>query len=103
MLLAYRRALEQVFGDRVGSVRLFGSRARGEARPESDIDVVVVLCAPTEPERAETAIDLAWETWRGTAPDGPPLSPLIWSEEEADRLSRERRIALDIRAEGIPV
>ncbi|MBI5477956.1 MAG: nucleotidyltransferase domain-containing protein [Deltaproteobacteria bacterium] len=103
VLLAYRRALDQALGDGVASVRLYGSRARGEARPDSDIDVVVVLRAPTEAERAR-AIDLAWETWRGAAPDGPPLSPLVWSEEdEADRLSRERRIALDIQQEGIPV
>lgn len=36
-------ALEKTFGDRVWFVGLQGSRARGEAREESDIDVVVVL------------------------------------------------------------
>jgi uncharacterized protein len=37
------RALKEAFGDRLKTVVLFGSRARGEARPESDHDVFVVI------------------------------------------------------------
>jgi len=39
----YVRLLEDRFGDRLVSVVLFGSRARGEARPESDIDLLLVI------------------------------------------------------------
>jgi len=42
-LAEYRRGLEALYGERLSRVILFGSRARGEARPDSDIDVVVVL------------------------------------------------------------
>lgn len=35
--------MRQTFGDRVAFIGLQGSRARGEATPKSDIDVVVVL------------------------------------------------------------
>ena len=40
---AFLAALEQTFGGRVVFAGLQGSRARGEAREESDIDAVVVL------------------------------------------------------------
>ena len=39
----YLRLLAQRFGDRLVTVVLFGSWARGEARPVSDIDLLVVI------------------------------------------------------------
>jgi predicted nucleotidyltransferase len=38
----YLVALDRRFGTDLVSVVLFGSRARGEARPESDLDVLIV-------------------------------------------------------------
>lgn len=35
--------LQTIYGDRLIELRLFGSRARGESRPDSDYDVLVVL------------------------------------------------------------
>ena len=43
VLLRFRRALEQVYGDRLDRVVLFGFRARGDARADSDYDVAVFL------------------------------------------------------------
>lgn len=37
-----RRALE-VYPDAIESIRLFGSKARGDARPDSDIDLLIVV------------------------------------------------------------
>ena len=37
-------ALAELYGDRLVRVILYGSQARGDATPESDIDVLVVLC-----------------------------------------------------------
>jgi hypothetical protein len=42
-LVRFRRAVEAAFGDKVERVVLFGSRARGDARPDSDWDVAVFL------------------------------------------------------------
>ena len=39
----FRAALDQAYGDRIERVVLFGSRARGDARPDSDWDVAVFL------------------------------------------------------------
>ena len=38
-----KRGLEEIYGPRLRQVILFGSFARGEAEPDSDIDVAVVL------------------------------------------------------------
>ena len=43
VLAALRRKFSHVLGDQLESVLLFGSRARGEARPTSDIDILVVV------------------------------------------------------------
>jgi len=38
-----RAALDEAYGDRIERVVLFGSRARGDAKPDSDYDVAVFL------------------------------------------------------------
>ncbi len=42
-LIRFRSALDKVYGARIERVVLFGSRARGDARPDSDYDVAVFL------------------------------------------------------------
>jgi predicted nucleotidyltransferase len=43
VLTRFRADLERVYGDRMSRVVLFGSRARGDARPDSDYDVAIFL------------------------------------------------------------
>ena len=43
ILSRFRAALDEVYGERIERVVLFGSRARGDARPDSDYDVAVFL------------------------------------------------------------
>ncbi len=98
-LRAYHDALRQEFGPRLRELRLFGSYARGDMRPESDVDVFVAIDSLTHAER-DRAFDLAYlvelnGVWVG-------LAPLVYSTEQANELrSRERRLLLDIDAEGV--
>ncbi len=48
VLAAYRARLEAIYGDRLKALILFGSRARGDARADSDIDVMIVLEGPLD-------------------------------------------------------
>ena len=43
ILHEFRDGLEQIYGSRLVRVVLFGSQARDEAEPDSDIDVMLVL------------------------------------------------------------
>jgi len=43
------REFEVIYGKRLEKMLLFGSRARGDAEPGSDIDVLVVLKGPVGP------------------------------------------------------
>ena len=46
LLKRIRTGLDAAYGDRLRGVVLYGSEARGEAGPESDIDVLVLLDGP---------------------------------------------------------
>jgi predicted nucleotidyltransferase len=43
ILKRFRAAVAEIYGDRLERVVLFGSRARGDAQPDSDYDVAVFL------------------------------------------------------------
>ena len=43
LLREVRTSLEALYGDELSDVRLFGSYARRQANPDSDVDVLVVL------------------------------------------------------------
>jgi hypothetical protein len=43
ILVRFRQALDEMYGNQIERVVLFGSRARGDARPASDYDVAVFL------------------------------------------------------------
>ncbi len=43
ILTRFRAALDEIYGERIERVVLYGSRARGDAGPDSDYDVAVFL------------------------------------------------------------
>lgn len=82
------------------SLVLFGSRARGDHEPTSDVDVAVIvrgLSRALKNRLLEEVARIEFETCQ-------PLSVIVFSEEEFTRLrERERRIARDILEEGVPL
>ena len=43
LLRKLKNGLVEIYGDQLNAVYLYGSYARGEARPSSDVDVMIVL------------------------------------------------------------
>ena len=67
ILARLRASLDKVYGARIDRVVLFGSRARGDARPDLDFDVAVFLKEPEsfwkESGRlAEIGTDILYDT-----------------------------------------
>jgi len=66
ILTRFRAALDAIYGTRLERVVLYGSRARGEGRPDSDYDVAVFLRGmanrPAEMDRlADVATDVLYD------------------------------------------
>ena len=88
------------FGPRLALLRLFGSYARGDYRPDSDVDVLVLVEGLGRGERREI-YDLAEEVYFDRLIH---VSPLVQSTEEFETISRrEYLIASEIAREGITI
>jgi uncharacterized protein len=48
VLMRFRAAVSEIYGERLERAVLYGSRARGDAHPESDYDVAVFLRGMTD-------------------------------------------------------
>jgi predicted nucleotidyltransferase len=89
----------RLYGKRLQQISLFGSQARGDSMPGSDIDVLVVLSGEVSPAREiEVSGDL---TSTLSLEHDVVLSCIFMS---ADRFEKEQSpLLLNIRREGIPV
>ncbi|PSR16621.1 nucleotidyltransferase [filamentous cyanobacterium CCP3] len=99
LLAQLNKYLKTLYGNRLYKVMLFGSHARGEARPDSDIDVLVVLTGAVNPGQEIANIsgflaDLSLEY-------GKVISCLFMDETRFT--TRQGPLLRNIRREGIAV
>ncbi len=84
----------------IEEMRLFGSRARGDWRPDSDYDVLVVLTRRT-PEAVSACYDAVMEVLLAT---GRLVSLKIFPRDEFDRLRAiPTPFMAAVQQEGIPL
>ena len=99
--LAIARSFKQLVQQRIEplSVRVFGSRARGDAAPDSDLDVfVVVEHATADIERYIS--DCAWEAG---FPQDVVIVPVVVGKDRIDGPLKESVFILNVYREGIEV
>lgn len=94
-----KRGLEGLYGGRLARLVLYGSQARGDARPGSDIDVLVVLRGEVSPctEIARTSELVAELSLRHDV----VIVPAFVSEDQY--LREGSPLLLNVRREGVPV
>lgn len=107
LLTEFMRLLREEFGDRVASVVLFGSIARGTARPDSDIDVCVVIRGlPASRYRRHQLLTPVLERLRQTAAYKdlvqrhymPDIAAILYTPED---VQATKPIFLDLAEEGV--
>ncbi|HEM61982.1 MAG TPA: nucleotidyltransferase domain-containing protein [Chloroflexi bacterium] len=97
-LLEFLAGLRDRFDGIVQEVVLFGSRARGEAQPESDMDVLVVL-SQADLATSKLVRHLAVEVWLR---HGIYVSTRVWSQAHWRRLEELQTLLYqNIRRDGI--
>lgn len=89
--------LRAILGDRLCRVVLFGSYARGEETPESDIDLLVVLSDGVTADDRRMVSRIAYEETYGKD-RSRHLSTVVLSEDEF--LTQTTPLLINVRREG---
>jgi len=99
ILAEFRHGLEGIYGPRLAGLVLFGSQARGDALPDSDIDVMVALHGPVYPLQEARRIS----RFRGDLclHHDVVITCVYVSAEEAK--TADSPLLQNIRAEGVTV
>ncbi len=80
---------------------LFGSRARGDATPYSDMDVVVITEKPLDEREIDYISDCAWEAG---FEKGIVVVPVVFSKDEWENSpERYSLLAQAVEMEGIAI
>ncbi|MCJ7578303.1 MAG: nucleotidyltransferase domain-containing protein [candidate division Zixibacteria bacterium] len=98
ILKEFREEIEKLYGKRLKDVILYGSWVRGEAKEESDIDLLVVLKGEVKPgKEIDRMIDIITEI---NLKYGVLLSIFPVSGEEYSTVNSP--LLINVRKEGMP-
>jgi predicted nucleotidyltransferase len=99
ILRKLKKELMQIYGDQISSILLYGSRARGDERPDSDIDILIVLKQDFDYSEmlrlsSELTASLSLE-------NDVVISRAFVSQEQFE--NRQTPFLMNVRREAIPV
>jgi len=94
-----KKELMKIYGDKVDRILLYGSRARGDNRPDSDIDILIVLKDDFNySEMLRLSSDLAASL---SLENDVVISRAFVSKEQFE--NRQTPFLMNVRREAVPV
>jgi uncharacterized protein len=99
ILKKLKKGLIEIYGEQVDRILLYGSRARGDERPDSDIDILVVLKDDFNySEMLRLSFDLAASL---SLENDVVISRAFVSREQFE--NRQTPFLMNVRREGVVV
>ena len=99
ILKKLKKGLIEIYGEQVDRILLYGSRARGDERPDSDIDILVVLKDDFNySEMLRLSSDLAASL---SLENDVVISRAFVSREQFE--NRQTPFLMNVRREAVPV
>ena len=94
-----KKELMKIYGDKVDRILLYGSRARGDNRPDSDIDILIVLKDDFNySEMLRLSSDIAASL---SLENDVVISRAFVSKEQFE--NRQTPFLMNVRREAVPV
>jgi len=97
ILREVKSRLVDVYGDGIRHVILFGSQARGDATPESDVDVAIVIRDDLNPREVERSLDQF--LWDVVVDEGELIVTIAMNESKFR--DAHASCIMNIKSEGI--
>jgi predicted nucleotidyltransferase len=99
VLAELRSQLDELYGARLVRLVLYGSQARGDAIPGSDVDVLVVLAGPVDPA---TEIERVTSITAALSLEHDIVISCVYVSEER-YIQENSPLLLNVRREGVAV
>lgn len=99
-IASFRRMLASRYGGRLRGVVLFGSRARGDHRPDSDADVAIFVDATSDPIAEQ--MDLAEDAYRVFLDEEILIQPWVFGGDPQSAIAPYApQLLASVQREGI--
>ena len=100
LLRQYIEEIGKIYGEHLKSVILYGSYARGDFRPESDIDIMILLDL-SDMEICEYRKQLSWITYDFYEEHDIDIKPIAKSEAHYKKWLNAYLFYASVKREGV--